>query len=227
MQGTHSLADIEVLAGLAADQRAGIVADCRWRSVERGSQILSAQTESTDVFFLTRGRVRVTIYSPSGREVAFRDLGPGASFGELAAIDGQSRSASVVALDECVLATISRERFWRLIEASPAVAAHVMRSLTALVRDLTARVVDTTTRTVPQRVRAEVVRLAREAGVADNSASIGRFPVHADLANHIGATREAVTRELGRLAREGLIERRGGRLLVHDVDALVTVIGDM
>jgi CRP-like cAMP-binding protein len=96
----------------------------------------------------------------------------------------------------------------------------VLRNLTALVRDLSSRIVDTTVLSVPQRVRAEIVRLARGAGQKGKSALIANRPTHAELASQIGATREAVSRELSRMASEGLVERRGRDLLVHDVASL-------
>ena len=221
VQKGHKLDDIAILQGIPPERLARVAVECGWRSYDRGTEILSANSESTDVFLIAEGRVRVTIYSPSGREVAFRNLGPSSSFGELAAIDGRGRSASVVVLEPSVLAVLSRSRFARLMQEEPSVAAHVMQNLAALIRDLTARVVDTSTLTVPARVRAEVVRLGREAGVEQNKAHISPLPFHSDIASHIGTTREAVTRELGRMAAEGLIERSGKGLVVHDFAGLV------
>lgn len=221
MQGSHKLDDIAILQGLSAAPLRSLATECRWRMIKRGAVLLDTEMPSTDVFLLVEGRVRVTIYSPSGREVALRDLGAGESFGELAAIDGSVRSASVVALEESVVAALSREQFWNLLQSQAAVAGNVLKRLAALVRDLTARVVDTTTLTVPERVRAEVVRQARAAGVAGNRASIIGFPTHADLASRLGATREAVSRDLARMAEQGLIERKGRDLVVLDFEALI------
>lgn len=220
MERPRSLEGIEVLAGLSATDCVRLAGECHWRTAAKSTEILSYEIFSTDVYFIAAGRARVTFYSQGGREVAFRDLGPGASFGELAAIDGQARSASVIALDEATIATISRDRFWRLLQESPAVSANVLRNLAALVRDLSARIVETTTLTVPQRVRAEIVRLARATGHKCKSALILRSPTHAELASQIGATREAVSRELSRMAGDGLVARQGRDLLVHDVASL-------
>ena len=221
MQHARKLDGIAVLEGIATARRVRLAHECLWRSIEQGATVLDPDTENTDVFFLIAGRVRITIYSLAGREVAFRDLDRGASFGELSAIDGHGRSASVVALESCVVATLSAKSFWTLLLSDPAIAANVLRSLAALVRDLTARVVDTTTLTVPERVHAEVARQARAAGIVANNATIKGFPTHAELANQIGATREAVSRELSRMTSDGLITRKGRDLIVADVEALL------
>ncbi len=226
MHGARSLDTIGVLAGLSADERAQLAGRCTWRNVPRGLELFSAETDSTDVYLVAKGRIRVTIYSPGGREVAFREVSAGGTFGELSAIDGRGRSAGVLALEDSLIAAMTREQFWRLIETNTAFAADVLTRLAALVRDLTARVIDTTVLTVPMRVRADVLRRARDVAPDAASATIKPFPTHAELASRIGATREAVTRELGRMTREGLIARNGNSLQVFDIEALSDSLDD-
>jgi CRP-like cAMP-binding protein len=212
----HTLRPTGILRGLDHASLARITASCRWRSVVREGEIIGLGVASTEVHFIASGRVRITIYSAGGREVAFRELGPGDSFGQLAAIDGQARSASVVAVEATILASMSREPFFELMREQPEVALNVMRDLVALVRDLTNRIVDATTLTVPVRVRRELVRLARASAVAGNQATIASAPTHAELANRIGGTREAVTRELNRLSRDKTIRREGRAIAILD-----------
>lgn len=224
----RTLDGIKLLAGLEAGHRRRLAELCSWRPHVRSSMIVSSDAESTDVHFLAKGRVRVTFFAPNGREVKFRDLEAGSCFGELAAIDGQARSVSVVALDDSVVATITRAQFWRLVQAHPAVAAALLQMLASVIRDLTSRVVDTTTLTVPARVRQELMRRVRErAGPSAKRVQLSVFPTHADLASLIGATREAVSREFSRLAGLGLVERRGRDLVIHDVDALAASVEEM
>ena len=64
----------------------------------RGQCILTHGERSTAVYFLTEGRVRATLYSPTGREVSYQDLKPGEMFGELAALDQLPRSMHVIGL---------------------------------------------------------------------------------------------------------------------------------
>jgi CRP/FNR family transcriptional regulator, cyclic AMP receptor protein len=221
MKQARKLDGISVLEGIAADRRVKLADECLWRSIDQGATVLAPDTASTDVFFLIAGRVRITIYSLAGREVAFRDLDRGASFGELSAIDGNGRSASVIALENSIVATLPAKQFWTLLLGEPVIATNVLRNLAALIRDLTARVVDTTTLTVPERVRTEVARRARAVGIVDNRSTINGFLTHAELANQIGATREAVSRELSRMTSDGLIVRKGRNLIVADVEALL------
>jgi CRP-like cAMP-binding protein len=201
-----------------------LASTCAWRACAGGQEIFGQDSANKDVFFVTEGRVRITFFAPNGQEISFRDLGTGASFGELSAIDGQARSASVVALAESVLASLSRDRFWDLLRAQPAVTEQVLRNLAALVRSLTERVVDFSTLAVQNRIQAELVRMAREAGVQKNQAVIAPVPRHADIASRVATNREAVARELNRLARDGLVERRRDGLALLDVNRMVDMV---
>jgi CRP-like cAMP-binding protein len=220
LQTRHTLRPTGILRGLDHASLARISASCRWRSVDRDGEIIGLGVASTEVHFVASGRVRITIYSAGGREVAFRELGPGESFGQLAAIDGQARSASVLAVEDTNLASMSHELFFELMRGQPEVALNVMRELVALVRDLTNRIVDTTTLTVPVRVRRELLRMARASAVSGSRATILSAPTHAELANRIGGTREAVTRELNRLSRDKTIRREGRSIEVLDLRRL-------
>jgi CRP/FNR family cyclic AMP-dependent transcriptional regulator len=106
----QSLAGIELLAELTEAERQSLEKACAWRSYPAHEQIIDRHSDSRDIFFVVSGRVRVVNYSLSGREISFDDIETGGYFGELAAIDGQPRSANVVALNTTTVATLSPQR---------------------------------------------------------------------------------------------------------------------
>jgi CRP/FNR family cyclic AMP-dependent transcriptional regulator len=224
MTGTGNLSRIALLEGVPAATLDLLARRCRWLRVPTRRPVVDHLDRSTEVFFLVSGAVRVTLYSAAGREVAFRDLRAGDFFGELSAIDGEPRSASAVALTESQLAALSADGFRELLRDHPEVAERVMRRLTRLIRLLTERVLEFSTLNVPNRVHAELLRLARERGPIDNRAVIVPAPTHADIAHRISTHREAVTRELNRLARAGILERRPGTLVIRDFDRLQALV---
>ena len=107
----YSLAEIAIFAGLPLDALNRIQRRCRWRNYELGELIVDYLDATDDVYFLTMGEARVTIYSVDGKTVSFRDLGPGAMFGEYAAIDSGPRSASVEARVSCLVAAMPSAEF--------------------------------------------------------------------------------------------------------------------
>lgn len=224
-----ALRRIALFEGLADACLARIAADCDWRQLDAGQPVFSRCSTGSDVFFLATGRVRITTYSPGGREVSFRDHETGEHFGHLAAIDGHARSTDVLTLQASLLASLSREAFLALLAREPAVAMRVMVDLAGLVRRLTDRVMELSTQGVPTRLHAELLRLAQAAGVAaDNTARLEPAPSHAMLASKISTNREQVTRELGALARRGLLRKEGRQaLLVTDVRALQALMAPL
>ena len=223
----ETLQGIDILAGLGADERRELAGRCEAHRYEADKRIVSHEDNSTDVYFIVSGKVRVTIFSRSGKEVSFRDLAAGQVFGDLSAIDGEPRSASVVTLSDAVVVSMPKEVFWEVLRKHPAAAEVMLRELARLVRSLSERVVEFSTLGVKNRIHAELLRLAREHIQEANQAVITPAPTHSEIASRVSTHREAVTRELNRLAHNGLIERQRGSLTVLDVTRLSRLVEDM
>ena len=176
------------------------------------------------MFFIISGEVRVTIYSVAGKVVSFRELGPGEVFGEYPAIDRGPRSASVEARTSCLVATLPGAAFRELIDSEPVVAQAMLPQLVMKIRALTTRVYEFSTLAVSNRIQAELLRLASLAAKGGKTARIAPAPTHTEIASRVSTHREAVTRELTRLSRIGLIEREKNALLVKDVERLAEMV---
>ena len=155
-----------------------------------------------------------------GRAVAFRRIDPGEVVGEFAAIDGQGRSATVEAVRPCVALSIGAPLFWELTETDRGFAAAVMRHLVGLLRALTARIVEFSTLGVKDRIHCELLRLAKKALEEGGKSELNPAPTHSDLAARISTHREAVSRELSRLSKLGVIERKGRTITVKNLAQL-------
>ena len=110
---------------------------CHRRKFNARELVIGHKDQSFDVLFLLEGLARVSIYSPGGRQVSFRDIAPGAIFGELSAIDGEARSASVECVEACTAAIMPRQAFLRALGEHPAFMMAVMKHPTGQVRSLT------------------------------------------------------------------------------------------
>jgi CRP/FNR family cyclic AMP-dependent transcriptional regulator len=222
-----ALRRIALLEGLSDERLDRLAQHCLWHSVDAGKPLLMRAEQQGDVFLLVSGRVRVTTYSANGRQVTFRDSEAGEHFGDIAAIDGGPRSADVVTLEASVLASLDRAAFMALLREEPVVAERVMQRLASLVRQLSDRVIDLSTLGVQNRLHAELLRLARSAGVENNQARLEPAPRHAALASQISTNREQVTRELNVLVRSGVLQKEGKALLVTDAARLESMVSQV
>lgn len=222
----RTLAGISLLRNLPDGERRAIESRCCWRRFAPHEQIIDCDSDTRDVFFVVNGRVRVVNYSVSGREISFVDIGPGGYFGELAAIDGQPRSANVIARERTLTASLAPRHFIKLLTDHPAVSIAVMRALAGMIRQASRRIMDLSTLGAHNRVQAEVLRLAKEMAPTGNTAAIRPKPLHVDIASRVSTTRETVARVLGDLNRSGLLRRDGDALIVLDLDRLSEMVED-
>ncbi len=191
---------------------------CTWSRHPARTRLVSFKDWDNDVLFVESGRVRVTMVSADGQEVILREIGPGGVFGDYSAIDGLQRSADVLALDNVCIGRLPGSRFIELLHLHPSLMLAEMRSLTASIRMMTDKLYELSTQNVQQRIHAYLLRRARAFG-SGSPVTITRLPTHEDIAAEICTRREAISREMAALLRQGLI-RRDGEGLVVDVDAL-------
>jgi len=218
------LEGVKLLEGLKPADLAKLEEYCRYKKFATGEQIFDRQSKTTDVFFVVRGSVRIVNFSLSGREITLDDVTQGGHFGELAAIDGEPRSASVMALADSVIVSMPQKIFVAALERYPVISMAVMRQLAKIVRRSTDRIMDLSTLGANNRVHAELLRQAASNGSDQNEAVIKPIPVHGDLASRVSTTRETVARVLNDLARQGVLERRKDHLIIHDVVRLQNMV---
>jgi CRP-like cAMP-binding protein len=218
---------VELLAELTPEDLAEIEDVCRYKTFRAGTQIIDRHSETRDVFFVVRGRVRVVNYSLSGREVTLDDVLAGGHFGELAAIDGEPRSAAVMAIEDSLVVALPYRHFLEVIRRHPSIALKLMTRLARIVRASTERIMDLSTLAANNRVQAEILRQARDHPRGENSATIKPIPLHAEIASRVSTTRETVARVLNDLARQGILERTKDELVVHDVERLSHMVEEV
>jgi CRP-like cAMP-binding protein len=223
----ESLVGVEVFRSLGPEDRKHVASLCQGRRYAPDQQIVSHEDEAKDVYFIISGKVRVTIYSVSGKEITFRDQGAGEMFGELAAIDSEPRSAYVMALEDSLVASMTQDSFGEVLRRYPVAAEFTLKRLARLVRLLSERVFEFSTLAVRNRIHAELLRLARDNMRDENTAVIAPAPTHADIASRVSTHREAVTREFNDLGNEGLIARGRGELVINDVARLETMVREV
>ncbi len=210
---SETLARFVLFRSLAKDLIQRLDSQCIWRRVRADEWLIEYEDDSVDLFFVAYGRLRVTIRPISGAEIILRDLSEGEFFGELAAIDGRPRSASVVAMTDSVIARMTPAVFRETVHQHPDVCDQLLALIASQVRNLAARVTELSTFDVRHRIYSELLRLANT-DVSSGETKITPPPTHAEIAARVSTRREAVNRELKSLEREGLIERRRGAIVL-------------
>ena len=221
---SQSLSGIKLLNSLTENDLKKLEQRCNWQLVSQQEVIVDRQSESSDVYFIVSGKVRVVNFSVSGREITFDEMTAGGYFGQLAALDNQPRSANVVALEGSVLASLSQQPFKELLLEYPKIALELLVEMAQIIRTSTDRIMDLSTIGAHNRVHAEILRLAQEEILDDNTAKIEPVPIHGDIASRVSTTRETVARVFSDLTKRELMERKGDALIINDLEVLHDIV---
>ena len=214
------MAQKEFLDCLAPEDRVRLRQEMSVIELERDELVISQNDKSLDVFFVLEGSARATGLSAEGKLVTYREIPEGAVFGELSAIDDLPRSANVVATGRLVVGRMTQKDFRDAIDNDHVFRWALLEYMTEQSRAMTARIFEFSTMVVRDRLIGELLRLAEATSPDANRVEIQPAPTHFDLASRISTHREAVSREMSSLTKDGLLSKQLKTLTLHDVGAL-------
>jgi CRP-like cAMP-binding protein len=219
----RALARLSLFAGLSPEILDALEKSSRVRHFGKG-QILCSEGDPGDcLIVLEKGQAKVCRYAADGQEIVLSHVDAPAAIGELALIDGASRSATIVAVSPVTVRLIERTTFTDLVEREPELAHGLLQALAEMVRATNERLVDLQTLDVPGRVAkwllANAVQQPAVAG-CDVPFTISQ----GDLAAEIGATRVSVNRALRSFERHEIVRSERDRIVLLKPDDLRDLI---
>lgn len=216
-----TLRKTQLFAALTESEMRTLCARVSWKRFGRGETLFNEGDPCHGLFVIAVGRIRIFKLSPSGREQLLAIEGPGSSFAELPVFDGGVYPASASALEDAELLFISRKDFQNYCREHPEVALKVIAVVGSRLRRLVGIIEDLSFTTVRQRLISLLLRLAQGAGTTTKQGlRVELTTTHQDLAAELGTVRELVSRNLGRLQAEGLLEVDGRTIIVKDLPGL-------
>jgi CRP-like cAMP-binding protein len=174
------------------------------------------------VVIIESGVAKAVVTTEDGAEVALALRGPGDILGELAAVAGGRRSASVVAVEPIAALVLSTESFRSYLHEHPGAALVLLGALAERNRDATRRHAEFGTYDTRLRLARLIAHLAETYGEPNERGVRVRLLTQDELASFCAASREAVARALRTLRDEGLVETGRRTVTVTDLDRLRT-----
>lgn len=199
-----------LFAELDDKELAAIAALAKPRKYGKDEVVFHA-SEPGDVFCLIQsGAVKVTMISPEGKEIILSMLEAGEFFGEMALLDDQPRSATIVATEPLEVLTIYRNDFLQILAENFSIARKILAELSRRLRTASYRIESLATMDVYGRLARFFLDLARDHGtVLDNGYIAVQRPTHQSIANMIGTSRETVSRLIHDLMERDLLLSEG------------------
>ncbi|MFZ6816245.1 Crp/Fnr family transcriptional regulator [Undibacterium sp. Rencai35W] len=217
-QITVHLRKIPLFANLTEEEMQRVKTDLRVKQFNRRDVVLQKGGLGDSLLFLLSGQLQVVDVTEDGRAIGLRMLNEGDFFGEIAIINGSTRSASVVALSNVLVAFLPSATALHLFAHSPNVANMILRHLAGKIqRDSEFRALLSINNT-SRRIYA-FIELSKKL-VPGNLEIVENLPTHQDIAMMINTSRETVTRALLHLAQQGIVEKDLHRLIIRKPEEL-------
>jgi CRP-like cAMP-binding protein len=213
----HHIASIPLFEGLPREQLADLSHIVEERALIRGEIIFSEGDPGTGFYVVISGRVKVFKLSPEGKEQILHILGTGEPFGEVPVFAGQHFPANAEAMDECRLFFFPRESFVDLIRKNPSLALNMLAILSRRLRMFAALIEDLSLKEVPGRLAAYLLYLSQK---NRGSKNLELTITKGQLASLLGTIPETLSRILGKMSAQGLIELDGRRIRILDTGGL-------
>lgn len=216
-----TIAQVPLFDGLPADQLEDLVMILTDQVFRKGQIIFSEGEEANGFYVVIEGRVKVYKLSAEGKEQILHIFGPGDPFGEVPVFAGQKFPAHAEAMEQSKVFFFPKQSIVNLIKKNPALALNMLGILSKRLRRFTALIDDLSLKEVPGRLAAHLLFLSRQ---KKESKDLELSITKAQLASLLGTIPETLSRILGKMSAQGLIETQGRRIRILDRESLQELV---
>ena len=227
---TVSAAACRLLADEQGQQHLGRTAQSDWdalvahgvpRTYARGQTIFLRGDPGEHILWLTSGFVAVELVQSSGRKSLLARMGPGEVLGEIALLDGKSRSADATAITEVSAVVIDRRKIMQHLVDKPEIMFRLFDALCDKVRNASEMFEAQSLSSAPEKLARCLVTIHRKWGIPEGTAiRVSQNFTQTELGAFAGVARENVNRHMRAWAEEGLLEFDDGDLVILDPEEL-------
>ena len=220
MTNLDHLKNVPIFSDLSSSDLEKISNKMILRNYNKGQVILLEESKGETFFVIKTGEVKVTKLSDDGREVILAILGESEFFGEMSLLDGEGRSANIVANEDSTALTLSRNDFLSCLESYPKIAISLLEELAVRLRKSDKHIESLSLSDSEHRIGITIARLAEEIGTIKKGAvSIKKLPFQQDIANMAGTSRETVSRTIKLFEDKKILTRNGRALTIFDFNS--------
>ena len=189
------------------------------KSYGKENVILMEEEAGSALFVIISGKVKISRTSSDGREVILSILSEADFFGEMAILDGLTRSATVISIEDSELYIIQRTQFLDLLKSHPEISISLLQELTQRLRTADMKIKALTLKDAEGKVATVILQIADDYGkIKQGMVEIEKLPLQQDLANMAGTSRETISRTLHSFAKKDLVEIEGTKLRILDYE---------
>jgi CRP-like cAMP-binding protein len=203
---------------------------CRYAkhmTLKRGANIFSKGDPGSSLVAVISGTVKISVSSAGGRSAILNLIGAGETFGEIAVLDGQHRTADATAHTDCELFVIDRREFLPFVRSHPALAMKFIELLCTRIRWTSDQVEQVILQNLPGRLASALIRLTEKHKLTPQGRSIA--VTQQEISEMVGMTRESINKQLRVWAARKWVRVEHGAIVVlqaEQLEALAEAGGD-
>ncbi len=213
---------IPLFQGMTLEELKKLEKITKERSYKKGNVIISEGEKSENVFIIKSGKVKIFKTSNDGREIILDIKGKSKIFAEVTLFDNGLNPATVVAIENCIVLSISNDDLEVIIRENPDMALNIIKVMSRRLKEAQSRVKnmainDTYVRTAQTLLKLiDKYGVETENGVIELTLNITRE----ELAGLVGTSRETVSRAISQFSKEKALKIEGRRIIILDKSKL-------
>jgi len=213
----HIIAEAPLFNGLAEDQLSQVRQIAVDKFYDKGKTVFLEGDDCNGFYIVADGKVKIYKVSFEGKEHILHIYGPGNPFGEVPVFSGRKFPASAQTLFKSHLLFFPRTAFVDLISNNPSLALNMLAVLSMRLRQFTVQIENLSLKEVPGRLASYLLYLTEEQGRPD---SVTLNISKGQLASLLGTIPETLSRILGKMNQQHLIEARGREIKILDFSGM-------
>ena len=182
------------------------------RTFPKNAILFSKGDDSDALFLILKGKVKAVILDEEGRELILNIHGPGECIGEVALLDGRTRSATIITKDQTQALIIYRKDFMEIAYNDKETLMKIIHLILERLRLATDKIESLVFQNTHHRLLNFLAQMSEE---KDGQRIIAEKLTHHEISNIIGSSREMVSRILKELLRDGYISIEKKRIILH------------
>lgn len=192
--------------------------------VVKNQAVYFPQDEARTIYFLKKGKVKISKVSDTGKEIILSILGPGEIFGELVLAGEDSREDLAVATEDVVICKVNQERFKELMAKNPDLNFAITKFIGLRIKKIQTRLENLIFKTSEQRITWFIKDFATEFGRQlsgfPNQWHVDMKLTHKEIGKLTATSRQMVTTVLRDLETKGIIKYDRSRIYILDITQL-------
>ncbi len=221
-KGQYCAHKVSIFSVLTEQQLAKLTERITHKNYKKGQIIFFEGDVSDKLYVINKGKIKIFKYTREGKEQILYILSEGDFVGDLSLLKKDEFKFNAESLEDSNICVLTKDDFDGMIKENPEIALEILQVVYDRIVKLENLIQSLSTKDIEARVAGLLLNFAKDFGVYRGDVIELELPLsREDIANYIGVTRETISRKLGSMQDQGVIELVGTKkIIINDIEEL-------